>query len=340
MRLTILSVSFPFALLSADPVGGAEQVLAHLDQALVADGHRSLVIAPEGSSTAGELVRIPAVAGAISNQERGRIHAAVREQLAFVLAREGVDVIHLHGVDFDAYLPPPGPPVLVTLHLPLDWYASLIPDRPGTWLHPVSASQAATAPAGVTLAPPLENGVKIATIQARKRRFALALGRICEEKGFDDALDAAARTGIPLLIAGSVFPYPEHQRHFRTRILPRLDHARRWIGPVSGQRKRRLLGQAHCVLIPSKASETSSLVAMEALAAGTPVIAYRTGALPEIVEHGRTGFVVDDIAGMAEAIGAIDRIDPEVCHHRARERFSLERMSRAYLNRYAELAGA
>ena len=112
----------------------------------------------------------------------------------------------------------------------------------------------------------------------------------------------------------------------------------RWIGPVAGHRKLRLLAQARCVLVPSKVRETSSLVAMEAIAAGTPVIAYRVGALPDIVEDGRTGFVVDDVEAMAAAIGKVGRIDPDLCRARARERFSLERMTRAYLERYRELA--
>jgi glycosyltransferase involved in cell wall biosynthesis len=77
---------------------------------------------------------------------------------------------------------------------------------------------------------------------------------------------------------------------------------------------------------------------MEALAAGTPVIAYRSGALPDIVEHGRTGFIVDDVPSMADAIRAVDRIDPEECRHAARARFALRRMTDAYLSLYDRLA--
>ncbi len=140
------------------------------------------------------------------------------------------------------------------------------------------------------------------------------------------------------MIAGAAFPYPEHQHYLRTCILPRLDRTRRWIGPVAGWQKKRLIAQARCVLVPSKARETSSLVAMEAIAAGTPVIAYRSGALVEIVEDGHTGFVVDGIDAMAAAVAKVGRIDPETCRRSARERFPLARMTRAYLDRYAELA--
>ena len=88
----------------------------------------------------------------------------------------------------------------------------------------------------------------------------------CPEKGYHLALDAAHLAGMALLLAGEVFPYPEHQRYFHEEIGPRLDSTRRFIGPVGGQRKRGLLQRAQCLIVPSLVAETSSLVAMEALA--------------------------------------------------------------------------
>jgi glycosyltransferase involved in cell wall biosynthesis len=84
--------------------------------------------------------------------------------------------------------------------------------------------------------------------------------------------------------------------------------------------------------------ETSSLVAREAIACGTPVIAFPAGALPETVDHGRTGFLVPDVAAMAEAIGAASRLDRDLCRRIARERFSLERMIACYFALYRRLA--
>jgi glycosyltransferase involved in cell wall biosynthesis len=340
--LSVLNVAFPLAAVGADSAGGAEQVLAYLDAALTREGHRSIVVACEGSQVAGTLVATPRIAGRLTETARGAAHAHHRRAIEHALRRGRIDLVHMHGIDFHAYLPPAGLPVLVTLHLPPDWYPARIfdLDRPGTFLHCVSASQRARCPPGAHLLPEVQNGVPVEALAARhaKGNFAFALGRICPEKGFHIALDAAKRARTPLLIAGEIFRYDAHETYFEREIAPRLDGSRRFIGPVGFARKRRLLTAARCLLIPSLAPETSSLVAMEALACGTPVIAFPSGALPEIVEHGRTGFLVRDEREMAEAIGAAGALDPEACRAAARERFSLARTIERYLEMYRDLA--
>lgn len=342
MPLTVLSVAYPFAPVGPDAVGGAEQVLSTLDRALVAAGHRSLVVACEGSAVAGTLLPVYAVGGRIDESIRAGVHAQLRRIVRAALARCPVDLVHLHGIDFADCLPPPGVPALATLHLPPGWYP---PDvfatgRPDTHLVCVSASQHRACPRGARLLPPIPNGTPLERFATRltKRRFALTLSRICPEKGIHTALDAAQRAGLPLLVGGRVFPYEAHERYFVEEVQPRLTGGSRFLGPVGGARKRRLLATARCLLVPSAAPETSSLVAMEAMASGTPVVAFGNGALPEIVEPGVTGFIVEDAAAMAEAIAAAGRLDPEACRAAARARFSAERMSNDYLDLYARLS--
>ncbi|WP_394889275.1 glycosyltransferase [Mesorhizobium sp. AaZ16] len=146
MTLTVLNVAYPLAPVSQDAVGGAEQVLVALDKALVEAGHRSIVLACEGSSVAGTLFAAPAESGMLDEAAKQRAHARHRDAITAVRRRWPVDLVHLHGIDFDAYLPQDGP-TLVTLHLPLDWYppGALEPARDDLWMHAVSASQQARA---------------------------------------------------------------------------------------------------------------------------------------------------------------------------------------------------
>ena len=224
----------------------------------------------------------------------------------------------MHGLDFHEYVIPPGPAMLATLHLPPDWYppSSFEAARPKTWLHCVSRHEAAHTRGAPHLLPPIPNGVPVAQLadtHVSKRPYALMLARICPEKGIHLALEAARAAGVTLLIGGEIFPYAAHQTYFDTQVEPLLGERWRYLGPLGFARKRRLLAGASCLLVPSLVAETSSLVAMEAASCGTPVIAFRAGALPEVVEDGQTGFIVDDVAGMVEALGQIDRIDPERC---------------------------
>ncbi|HKN32751.1 MAG TPA: glycosyltransferase family 4 protein [Terriglobales bacterium] len=344
MPLTVLSASYPLAPVTESTAGGAEQVLAMLDEGLVGAGHRSLVIAQAGSHCRGTLRPVKAPGFRLDEDVHALACIHYRDAIKRALTHFPVDVVHLHGLDFMDYLPEPGPPVVVTLHLPVAFYPSQAfqLSRLDTHLVCVSESQASTCPPGTKIWGVIRNGVRLDQYQpARvKGNYVFALGRICPEKGFDIALDAATECGIPLVLAGTVFGYASHQRYFEDVIRPRLAAEHRFIGAVGPKAKRELLAGARCVVVPSLVEETSSLVAMEAMACGTPVVASKRGALRELVEHGCTGFLVDSRSEMAAAMEAAGSLSSTVCREYAEKHFSCEEMVRQYLSLYSRVAGS
>jgi CelD/BcsL family acetyltransferase involved in cellulose biosynthesis/glycosyltransferase involved in cell wall biosynthesis len=342
VSLTVLSVAYPLAPIGEDAVGGAEQVLTHLDRALTDAGHKSIVVARQDSTPAGDLVPIPIFEGNFDDHIRQEAQQHTRAAIQHALDRWNVDVIHMHGVDFREYLPTEGVPALVTLHLPPDWYPGdvfALP-RPRTYLNCVSQAQQELCPHAPAMLPPIENGVPLKAFDLRfdKEDYALALGRICPEKGFHLSLDAARTAGIRLVLGGEVHKYDAHRRYYESEIVPRLDAYRLFAGPLGYSRKTELLASARCLLISSQVPETSSLVAMEALASGTPVIAFPSGALADIVQHGLTGFLVNNVQEMAEAIGRVSSIGPQACRRSAEERFSMDKMLAKYMDVYEQLS--
>lgn len=342
MGLNILSVAYPFTPVGPDAVGGSEQILTLLDRELTKAGHNSIVIAVKGSKVMGKLIPTPKWKGILDDPARNWGQKVHRITIEETLRQTPCDLVHMHSLDFHTYLPSAAVPVLATLHLPPSWYPQGIFHlrRPETYLHCVSTSQRNNCPRSSLLLPTIPNGVEIERLQSNipKRNFALALGRICPEKGFHLALEAAKRAKVKMILGGEVFPYASHKQYFREEITPRLSSGRRFVGPVAFALKRKLLNQACCMLVPSLVAETSSLVAMEALACGTPVIAFPSGALAEIVEHGRTGFLVQDEFEMADAIQQAYTLDPDECRKAAREQFSSEVMIRRYFKTYSRIA--
>lgn len=342
MGLTILNVAYPLVPVGPDTVGGAEQLVSTLDREIERAGHRSIVIAAEGSVTSGTLIASPRWDGPISSSVRkwaAREHARI---LSDVLRRITVDVVHLHGLDFLEYLPEESVPCIASLHLPPEWYPAAIFNlrRSETFYVCVSADQRRRCPSSLVPLRTIPHGIDMTAFSPSSLpgNYALVLGRICAEKGFHFAIDAAERADVTLLIAGQVYPYSAHEKYFRSEIAPRLNERIRFIGPAGLHDKRRLLSQARCVLIPSTVAETSSLVAMEALASGTPVIAFPSGALKEIVEHEKTGFLVNEATEMSDAISCADRISREVCRRTAEIKFDLGQMMRRYCELYTEVS--
>jgi len=341
VSLTILNVAYPLAPVSQATAGGAEQVLLTLDQALVRAGHRSVVIAANKSHVHGLLLPVQTASANLDEGSKREAWAKFRSAVQSALERFRVDVIHMHGVDFRAYLPGVNLPVIASLHLPLSWYGKDLQALPANAsLVCVSHSQAQSAPPGTRVTQVIPNGVDLQRFHPtpRKSDYVLFMGRICPEKGLHLAMDAARHAEQKLLIAGNVFDYPVHRQYFEQEVQPRLGAKAVFLGAIGGRRKASLLAGAKCLLIPSQARETSSLAAMEALASGTPVIAWRSGALPEIVVQQKTGFLVSSVYEMSHAIRRVGRIRAADCRREAAARFASELMSDSYLTLYKELA--
>lgn len=342
-KLTVVNVAYPFAEINEDAIGGAERVVYELDRSLVRAGHRSLVLGHARSSISGELLGVEVPDTPITPALRARITAEYRARLSSLRREEQVDVLHFHGVDCADYLPvESSPPRIVTLHLASDCYSPRLFDSCGVVFTCVSQAQL-SALAHVVRDPLLiENGVDLEHYRpgaAKAGTYALCLGRICPEKGFDVALRAAKRAGLPLRLAGRVFPYAEHERYFEEQIAPELDEARTFLGPVRGEAKRRLLREAACLVVPSRVDETSSLVVMEALAVGTPAIVSERGALPSLIEPGVTGFVATSEQDLTDALGRSGTLDRGACRASAEARFDLKRSIAAYLALYTRAIG-
>lgn len=336
----ILFVAYPLLPVSETSCGGAEQVLHTLEQKLCARGHVTTVAGTHDSQAAGTVypTRKAANGALASTTQIERDHARKVRELIHIRASIGraFDIIHDQSGSYFHHAAGDSP-VLTTLHLPRNFYPAdffrRIPDN--VYFNCVSKSQAEDFRELKGFVGVVENGIQLDKfpLQAHKRDYLLWMGRICEEKGLHIALDVARHTGQQLVVAGKVYPLAYHQRYFDLQIRPRMAEMGaqvKFIESPSFAEKVDLLRHAKAVLIPSLAPETSSLVAMEAAACGTPVVAFSNGALPDIVRDRITGYVVNDAGGMVHALSSISRIRAKACRDHAQRFFSADRMVTDY----------
>lgn len=343
--MKILYIAYPLLPVSEESCGGAEQMLIRLEQEMNSRGHETVVAACAGSRVAGELHATgTAPPGTDQFEERSAEHN--RQILDFLRQQpEEFDLIHdesgtfWQGLGDGRELPAA---MLVTLHLARPFYSAEAFSRVpfNVFFNCVSEAQAASfRDVDVTV---VRNGIKVEgfPVIEKKGEYLLWLGRICEEKGAHLAIEVAQRTGRPLVIAGQVYPFSYHQEYFQRKILPHLDgETVRWAESPNIQEKLELLRGARAVLVPSLVEETSSLVAMEAMACGTPVIGLRRGAIPEVVAEGRTGLVVDSVEEMMEAVERVGDIGPQACRNHVERHYSAKRMADDYERLYQRIIG-
>jgi glycosyltransferase involved in cell wall biosynthesis len=164
--------------------------------------------------------------------------------------------------------------------------------------------------------------------------YLLYFGRIHPDKGTVEAVEIARSFGMPLVIAGIV----QDRRYFEEEVAPQLVPGRvEYIGPAGPDRRGALLGNAYALLHPINFEEPFGLSVVEAMACGTPVVAFSRGSMPEVVSDGETGFLVDSVAGAVAALEGIPGISRQACRRWVERRFSKERMVRDYLAVYEQV---
>ena len=320
--------------------GGTERVVAHLTEALVDMGHDVTLYASGDSRTRGRLV--PACKRAL------RLDPARPDWLVWhtmmldrVLADAGgYDVVHFHIDILQMPLARRCPrPYLTTLHGRLD-----LPDLVALHLcfadHPVvSISDAQRAPLPhARWCATVHHGLPLSlyTFNPRPRDYFAFVGRISPEKRLDRAIEIALACETPLRVAAKVDPADEV--YFEREIRPRLDHPLvEWVGEIDDGQKNGFIGNARALLFPIDWPEPFGLVMIEALACGTPVIAYRCGSVAEVLEQGRTGFIVDSQEEAIAAARRVDTIDRSACRLSFESRFTAATMARRYVEVYARL---
>jgi glycosyltransferase involved in cell wall biosynthesis len=321
--------------------GGTELVVDQLARGLQRAGCDVTLFA-SGDSTCPVRRRSiwPVAVGTVADPcvERAHVAAAYR-------AFDDVDVIHDHTITGPAntQLVPPGVAALTTVHGPFTPATRLLYHRASARMAIVAISEdQRRRAADVPIAAVIHHGIDVDAIPVGGGRggYVLFLGRMSDEKGPDRAIRAARAAGWPIVLAAKMWE-PAEERYFAERVEPLLGPDARYIGEVGGDEKLALIGAAAALVNPIRWPEPFGLVMIEALACGTPVVAFREGAAPEIVDDGRTGFLCDRDGDLIDALSQLGRLDRHACRADVRERFSTTRMVQAHLRLYrALLAGA
>ncbi len=320
--------------------GGTERVVSWLTEELARRGQKVTLFATGDSSTRAELVPVWPRALRLGQPQ---VDPSIAQSVALELfARRAADfdVLHCH-CDW-LHLPiltRLGVPFLTTLHgrLDLPGLPELVKAFPRARFVSISESQRKPLP-DAPWAGTVYHGFPIDLLRPsfERGRYLAFLGRLSPEKGPEAAIRIASNVGIPLRIAAKV-PRRE-QRFFKGKLEPLIDgtHAE-LTGEVDENNKEQFLAGASALLFPIDWPEPFGLVMIEAMACGTPVIAFRQGSVPEVVEHGVSGFVVDDEAEAVEAVRRIHELDRRKVREAFERRFTVATMADKYLALYSDL---
>ena len=321
--------------------GGTERIVSYLTEELVRQGHDVTLFASGDSQTLARLwASSPQAFRSQSEMVNRDVPLVLMQEQVFGVEAGRFDIIHSH-LDFLGF---PlsrrcATPVLTTLHGRLD-LPELVPMyREYADMPVVSISNAQRLPLpNANWQDTVYHGLPdLYTFHPNPGSYLAYLGRICPEKRPDHAIEIAKRVGIPLRMAAKIDPHD--REYFETKIAPLLDHPLvEYLGEVTDAEKCDLLGNAVAVLCTYDWPEPFGIVLIEALACGTPVLAYRCGSIPEIIEDGVTGFICDNLEGMVAAIDRLPLIQRQRCRDSFKTRFTVERMVQDYLALYQHMA--
>jgi glycosyltransferase involved in cell wall biosynthesis len=342
--LRIAQVAPPLERVPPRGYGGTERIVHELGTELVRRGYDVTTFASGDSEVAGTLV--PTVPQALRPAGfAGDPGPWMNVTVGAVLDRaDQFDLIHSHLEWFSPTLSRACPiPVVSTFHGRLDdpWAARLLHGTSG--LVAISRNQARTHPelewAGI-----VHNGLTLddAPFDRRRTDHLLFVGRVAPEKGIVEAIEVARRAERPIRLVAKVGTLPAEMDYHDSVFLPAVKAAGtlvEWIGELSGPDRDRLMAESHAVLMPGSWPEPFGLVAIEALACGTPVLARRVGALPEIVRDGVDGFFGDDAAQLAFLLERVADLDRWAIRESVIDRFSATRMVDGYEAVYARVLG-
>jgi glycosyltransferase involved in cell wall biosynthesis len=335
--LRIAMLAPPWISIPAPGYGGVESVVSVLTETLVRHGHEVTLLCAPGSKSTARVVTLldEARPDEIERSLYESDHVA-RAFAAIELAPpdERFDVVHDHcGFTALAMADRIDTPVVHTLHGQFTSSTAAFYAHHGhkAALVPIGQAQLASAPYGLHTVAPIPNPIDLGVwpLLADKSNYLLWIGRMTEVKGPHRAIAAARIAGVPLILAGVI--QPGQQAFFDSEIAPHIDGDRvRFVGEVGGATKRALFANARALLMPIRWEEPFGMVMVEALACGTPVIAFPEGAARELIIEGKTGFLVDDETAMGGAIAQLPRIAAITCRRWVAEHCDIGVVAHSY----------
>lgn len=341
--MKIAVIAPPFLEIPPKGQGGTEVVVYELVEELVRRGHQVTLFGCGNAQTSAKFVQVfptavndtPVDPGTMESSRKLRLEMTYFGDISTrLLDMDPFDVVFNHTRGEVAFAPLTRTypsPIISTYHLPiLPEIISVLERNPRAFAIAISENQQRRAKDVPNFVGVAYNGVDLEKFPFNDSPddYLFWIGTIGVHKNTAVAVQAALKTGKKLILAGKI----RDQEYYESEVKPHIDDDQiTYLGQIPFEEKIPLFKNAAASLFPTAWDEPFGLVAIEALACGTPVIAYPNGALPEIIEDGHNGFLVDSVDGMAEAIKKLDSIDRADCRESVAEKFTLQKMTASYL---------